>query len=128
MRLSEQIAEALLSEKTWAVPSYELSQIQKADVPTLRSLRKVTIDKLERLERGTTVGWGSSNYEIDHGQTTAKLKAIDDRLKQLGESRLSEAKPPYFQCQECGKTLPETARKCSKCGSSDIDLYVPPKK
>lgn len=37
-------------------------------------------------------------------------------------------KEPYFQCQECGKTLPETARKCSKCGSSDIDLYVPPKK
>lgn len=96
MRLSEQIAEALLSEKTWAVPSYELAQIQKADATTLRSLRKIATDKLERLERGTTVGWGSSNYEIDHGQTTAKLKAIDDRLKQLGESRLSEAKPPRW--------------------------------
>lgn len=29
-----------------------------------------------------------------------------------------------LQCLECGKILPETARKCSKCGSEDIDLYV----
>jgi len=34
----------------------------------------------------------------------------------------AEDKKIVFKCQECGKKLPGTARKCSKCGSEDIDL------
>lgn len=30
-----------------------------------------------------------------------------------------------FECQECGKKLRSTSRACSRCGSTDIDVYVP---
>jgi len=36
----------------------------------------------------------------------------------------ASAKTAKFQCQECGKILPESARKCSRCGSDDLDLFV----
>ena len=41
-----------------------------------------------------------------------------------GLKKEASLKTAKFQCQECGKVLPETARKCSKCGSEDLDLHV----
>ncbi len=55
-------------------------------------------------------------YERMANQTDMELDYIRDH----GAS----VKIAKFKCQECGKILPETARKCSKCGSEDIDLHV----
>ena len=35
---------------------------------------------------------------------------------------IKKAAAVRFRCQECGRLIPQRARRCSKCGSEDIDL------
>lgn len=50
----------------------------------------------------------------DTGNTNI-LGTKNEAVSEAGDKKM-------FKCQECGKVLPESARKCSKCGSEDIDL------
>ena len=52
-------------------------------------------------------------------------KEIKEAIRELIDEILNEAKGKFstgFQCLECGKKFPKPVRKCSRCGSTDIDI------
>ena len=55
--------------------------------------------------------------EASAQKNLGKMGTVD--VKHVNEN-VTEA--DGFTCQECGKKLPATARKCSKCGSTDLDV------